>query len=74
MEDKQKRLRLVAYWLFSTVMIVFAAITTYVFIWMSSVEGSIGDVLMASLPITLVTAIVAGALYAGYYFFIYKKE
>ena len=72
-EEKQKKLRLVTYWLFSSVMIVFAAVTTYVYLWVAPLSGTIWQALAASLPVTLVVAVAAVILYVVYYFLIYKK-
>jgi len=73
-EEKQKKLRLVTYWLFSSVMIVFAAVTAYMYIWLSPLSGTIWQALGASLPVTLVVAGAAVILYLLYYFLIYKKN
>ncbi len=72
-EEKQKKLRLVTFWLFSSVMIVFAAVTTYIYLWISPVSGTIWQALGASLPITLLVAVAAVILYVVYYFLVYKK-
>ncbi len=74
METKEKRLRLVIYWLFSAVMIVFAAVTSYIALWSFPLGASVWMVLGRSLPITLIVAVAAGILFAIYYFVIYKKE
>ncbi len=72
-EDKQKKLRLLAYWLFASVLIVFAAVTAYVYVWIRPLTGTIWMAIKAALPITLIVAVVAALLYVGYYFLIYKK-
>ncbi len=72
-EDKQKKLRLLAYWLFTSVMIIFAAITAYIYVWIGPLTGTIGMAIKGALPITLVAAVAAAILYAVYYFLIYKK-
>ncbi|MFN2109529.1 MAG: hypothetical protein ACK2UI_07705 [Anaerolineae bacterium] len=73
-EEKQKKLRLVTYWLFSSVMIVFAAVfaalTAYLFIF----AGDIWMAVKGALPITLIVAVSAAIIYAVYYFLIYKKD
>ena len=73
-EEKQKKLRLVTYWLFSSVMIVFAAVTAYIYLWVAPMSGTIWQAIGAALPITLVVAVAAAILYAVYYFLIYKKD
>lgn len=73
-EEKQKKLRLVTFWLFSSVMIVFAAVTAYVYLWLSPLSGTIWQALGASLPVTLLVAVAAVILYVVYYFLVYKKN
>jgi len=73
-EEKQKRLRLVTFWLFSSVMIVFAAVTAYVYLWLAPVSGTIWQALRGSMPVTLLVAVAAVILYVVYYFLIYKKN
>ncbi len=69
-EEKQKKLRLMTFWLFSSVMIVFAAVTAY--LYMLAV-GNIWWAVKGSLPIALVVAVAAAIIYAVYYFLVYKK-
>jgi hypothetical protein len=73
-EEKEKKLRLMTYWLFSSVMIVFAAVTAYVYLWVAPLSGTIWQAISASLPVTLVVAVAAAILYAVYYFLVYKKS
>lgn len=69
-EEKQKKLRLMTYWLFSSVMIVFAAVTAYLYLF----AGNIWMAIKGALPIVVVVAVAAAILYAVYYFLIYKKR
>lgn len=69
-EEKQKKLRLMTFWLFGGVMIVFAAVTAYLFIFVANVWTAI----WRALPITLIVAVAAAIIYAVYYFLVYKKE
>ena len=69
-EDKQKKLRLMTFWLFSSVMIVFAAVTAYLYIF----AGNVWTAISRALPITLIVAVAAAIIYAVYYFLVYKKE
>ncbi len=69
-EEKQKKLRLMTFWLFSSVMIVFAAVTAYLYIF----AGNVWRAISGSLPITLLIAVAAAIIYAVYYFLVYKKE
>ena len=73
-EEKKKKLRLMTFWLFSSVMIVFAAVTVYVYIWVATLSGTVWQALGVSLPITLLVAVAAAILYVVYYFLIYKKN
>lgn len=72
-EEKEKKLRLMVYWLFTSVMIVFAAVTTFIYIWIGPLQGTIGMAVSGALPVTLVVAIAAAVIGAVYYFLIYKK-
>lgn len=72
-EEKQKKLRLVTYWLFASVMIVFAAVTAYIYLWVAPMSGTIWQAIKGSLSITLVVAVAAAIIYAAYYFLVYKK-
>lgn len=69
-DEKQKKLRLMTFWLFAGVMIVFAAVTAYLFI----IAGNVWLAIRGALPITLVVAVGAAIIYAVYYFLVYKKE
>jgi len=69
-EEKQKKLRLMTFWLFSSVMIVFAAVTAYVFLF----AGNVWWAIKGALPVTLIVAVAAAIIYAVYYFLVYKKE
>jgi hypothetical protein len=72
-EERQKKLRVLTFWLFSSVMIIFAAVTAYVYLWLVPLSGTIWQALGVSLPITLVVAVAAAILYVVYYFLVYKK-
>lgn len=74
MADREKKLRLIIYWLFSTVMIVFAAVSAYIALWTFPMGATVWMVLGRALPITLVAAVAAGILFAIYYFMFYKKD
>lgn len=69
----EKKLRLMTFWLFSSVMIVFAAVTAYVYLWLAPLSGTVWQALAGALPVTLVVAVAAGIIYAVYYFLVYKK-
>ena len=69
-EEKQKKLRLMTFWLFSSVMIVFAAVTAYLYM---IALGNIWMAVKGAFPIVLIVAIAAAIIYAVYYFLVYKK-
>lgn len=73
-EEKQKRLKLMAYWLFGTVMIVFGALTAYIAIWAFPMGAGIWAVLKAGLPVWGVTALLAALFYAGYYMYLKRQD
>ncbi len=73
-EEKQKRLRLMAYWLFGTVVIVFGALTAYIAVWVFPIGGTVWDVLKAGFPVWGVTAMLAVLFYAGYYMYIKRQD
>ncbi len=73
MDDKQKNLKLMAYWLFGTVVIVFAAVTVYIALWGMPLGASIGQVLKAGFPVWGITAVLAVLFYVGYYFYVNRK-
>jgi hypothetical protein len=72
-EDTQKNLRLMAYWLFTTVMIVFVAVSLYIGLWVLPLGASIWMIIRGALPITLITVLAAVIIYVGYYFLVAKK-
>lgn len=62
MDPKEKRIRLMRFWLFGSVVIVFAAVTAYVFMFTGDIVGS----LLTGLPIWGVVAIAAILIFFGY--------
>ena len=70
-EEKEKVVRLVAFWMFGTVMIVFAAITAYIFLFTG---GGMGTAIRAGFPIWGITALAAAIIFAGYYYFTTRQE
>jgi hypothetical protein len=69
-EKREKGMKLLAFWLFGTVMIVFAAITAYILL-VGRMAGAvtIWDSIKAGFPIWGITALAAIIIYAGYYFY-----
>ncbi len=72
-EEKQKVLKLVAFWMFGTVMIVFAAITAYIFLFTGGSMG-MGAAIRSGLPIWGTTALAAIIIFAVYYFLSARQE
>jgi hypothetical protein len=68
-DSKQKSLKLLGYWLFSTVVIVFGAITAYIGLFVRQFNGSMMEVMRAGFPIWGITAAAAILIYVGYYFY-----
>jgi uncharacterized Tic20 family protein len=73
--EHQKSSSLLAYWLFGTVMIVFAAITAYILL-IGRMAGPVTtwDAVKAGFPIWGITALAAVLIYAGYYAFTRRKS
>lgn len=67
--SEKKGSKLLAFWLFGTVMIVFGALTAYIGVVARPVGASTMDVLMAGLPIWGITAVAAVIIFAGYHFY-----
>ena len=69
-EEKQKSAKLFMFWLFGTVMIVFAAITAYIFLFTpTTMMGAI----KAGFPIWGLTILAGVIVYAGYYFYASRR-
>lgn len=66
-EEQLKKVKLVAYWLFSTTVIVFGAVTAFIAIWVREAGASLMDVLKAGFPIWGITALAAVVVFGGYY-------
>ncbi len=69
-EEKKKAIKLLAFWLFGTVVIVFAAITAYI---AAVAGGGIGTAIAAGLPIWGITAVAAIIIFVGYYLYSRRK-
>jgi len=68
-EDREKGSKLLAFWLFGTVLIVFGAITAYIALYAMPLGGTIMDVIKLGFPIWGVTAVAAAIIYAAYHFY-----
>jgi uncharacterized membrane protein YwaF len=68
-EEQLKKIRLVAYWVFSTTVVVFAAITAYIALWTRPVGATMTTVLKAGFPIWGITALAAAVFFGGYYLY-----
>ena len=73
-EEQSKSQKLLTFWLFGTVMIVFAAITAYILL-VGRMAGAVNtwDAVRAGFPIWGITALAAIIIYAGYRFYIQHK-
>jgi hypothetical protein len=72
-EEQGKGARLLAFWSFGTVMIVFAAITAYIFLFTAGMFP-IWVAIKAGFPIWGITALAAIIIYAGYYVYTKRKS
>ena len=72
-EEPKKGGKLLAFWLFGTVVIVFAAITAYIMMFVGAV-GGIFAAIKAGFPIWGITALAAVVIYAGYYLYNKRKS
>ena len=68
-EEKDKNSRLLAYWLFSTTVIVFGAITAYIALWARPLGASMWDVVWAGRYVWGLTAVAAVIIYIGYTYY-----
>lgn len=62
-DPKEKRIRLMRFWLFGTVLIVFAAVTAYMYFWFL---GDIVKALTFGLVVGGIVAIAAVLIFLGY--------
>jgi hypothetical protein len=62
MDAKQRRLKLMRFWLFGSVLIVWAAVTAYIGLFTGNPMGAV----VASLPMTSIVAVAAVILYFVY--------
>ncbi len=73
-EEHKKNLKLLAYWLFGTVVIVFGAITAYIlFVGRVTAGISVMTAIASGFPIWGIVALAAIVIYAGYYFYVSRK-
>jgi hypothetical protein len=70
-EEKQKSAKLFMFWLFGTVMIVFAAITAFIFLFTPS---TMMEAIKVGLPIWGLTILAGIIIYAGYYFYTSRQR
>ena len=72
-EEALKNMRLLAFWLFGTVMIVFAAITAYIAMFTKGVLST-WRAILGGFPIWGITALAAIIIFVGYYLYIRRKS
>jgi hypothetical protein len=73
-EEQLKKVRLVAYWVFSTAVIVFAAVTAFIAIYTRPAGATMGTILRAGFPIWGITTLAAIIAFGGYYFYARRQE
>jgi membrane protein DedA with SNARE-associated domain len=71
-EDKEKSMRLFTFWIFGTVLIVFAAITAYIFLFTGG--ASIWEAVKAGFPMWGLTTLGAVIIYIIYYFYSKRQD
>jgi hypothetical protein len=71
-EEKAKSMRLFTFWIFGTVLIVFAAITAYIFLFTGG--ASIWAAVKAGFPIWGLTTLGAVIIYIIYYFYSKRQD
>ena len=69
--DNEKKLKLMRFWLFGTFVIVFAALTAFLYF---PTLGNILWAVQAGLPIWLLTAVLCVAVYFGYKWYLGRKK
>ena len=73
-EDKVKRLNLMRFWLFGTFVIVWAATFTFTFLWITPIGAGLTDVVVAALPVWVITAVLAVVWYLGYKWWLTRSD
>ncbi len=73
MDDNEKKLKLMRFWLFGTFIIVFVAIVVYAWMWAGFMYGYLVTVLTSTLPIWGITAVLCLLWYFGYSWYLNKK-
>ena len=73
-EDKAKRLNLMRFWLFGTVVIVWGATLTFTFLWIGRVGANLMDAAVTALPVWGITAVLAVVWYLGYKWWLGRSE
>ncbi len=73
-EDKVRRLNLMRFWLFGTFVIVWAATFVFTFLWLTRVGAGLMDVVVTSLPVWMITAVLAVVWYFGYKWWLGRSE
>ena len=73
-DDPEKSKKLLGFWLFSTVLIVFAAVTAYATLIVGEMGASLMDAVTAGFPVWGLTAVAAVIIYVGYHFYAKSKS
>jgi hypothetical protein len=69
-----KNRKLLAYWLFSTALVVFGAITAYIAMWARPAGATMWTVVKAGFPIWGTTILAAAIIFAGYHYYTKQQE
>lgn len=73
-EEKLRKTRLVAYWLFSATAVVFAAVTAYIALWTRPLGATTSTVIKAGLPVWGITAVAACVVFGGYTIYLRRQS
>ena len=71
-EEPNKGAKLLAFWLFGTAVIVFSAITAYIFLFTAGMF-TVWEAIKSGFPIWGITALAAIIIYVAYYFYEKRK-
>ncbi len=73
-DDQQKKTKLLAYWLFSTVVVVCGAITAYIGLWTRPAGATTWVIIKTGFPIWGIVTLAAVIIFAGYYFWVSRQQ
>ena len=73
-DEPRKKIRLLAYWLFSTAVVVFGAITAYIALWTRQAGATMWDIVKAGFPVWGMVTLAAVIIFVGYYFWTSRQQ